>query len=183
MLPADVPSEPGDMTRFIEHFYHARHREALPRLAALAAKVERVHAATDGVPSGLSALLHKMIGQMEVHMKKEELILFPAIRKGGAPGIERPIAVMRDDHDEHSADISRLRELTQNLTPPPSACGTWTTLYSELAAFIRELEQHIRLENEVLFPLFEPAPTADACCASCGALDAPMPSPQESHRR
>jgi regulator of cell morphogenesis and NO signaling len=75
-------------------------------------------------------------------MKKEEIILFPAIRQGRTSGIHRPIALMRDDHDEHGADIARMRELTHNLTPPPNACGSWQTLYEEI-------------ENNVLFPKFE----------------------------
>ena len=154
MLAADVPDNSSDITRYIEKTYHARHREELPRLAALAAKVERVHADSPEVPAGLADLLHRMIGEREVHMKKEELILFPAIRNGGAPGIANPIAAMRGDHDEHGASISHILELTRGLTPPEDACGSWRALYAGLEDFIAELEAHIKLENEVLFPRF-----------------------------
>ncbi|WP_206454348.1 hemerythrin domain-containing protein [Aurantimonas marina] len=153
-VPTDDPAE---LTRWIETHYHARHREQLPELAALAAKVEQVHAAAPEVPAGLSELLRQMIGALEVHMKKEELILFPAIRRGGMPGIENPIAVMRADHDEHGAEIARIRTLTNDLTLPGDACRKWTALYEGLAEFIAELEVHVRLENEVLFPQFETA--------------------------
>ncbi len=151
----NVPQTPAELTIFIEKNYHARHREDLPRLAALAAKVEQVHADAPDVPAGLSDLLRQMIGELEVHMKKEELILFPAIRRGGGPGIASPIAVMRGDHDDHGATVARLRQLTNNLTPPVNACGSWQMLYEDLANFIFELEAHIRLENDVLFPQFE----------------------------
>lgn len=154
MLATDVPETSSDITRFIEQTYHARHREELPRLAALAAKVERVHADSPEVPAGLADLLRCMTGELEVHMKKEELILFPAIRNGGAPGIANPIAAMRGDHDEHGASISRILELTRGLTPPEDACGSWRALYAGLDDFISELKEHIRLENEVLFPRF-----------------------------
>ena len=90
-------------------------------------------------------------------MKKEELILFPAIRRGGMPGIENPIAVMRADHDDHDREIAEIRRLTANLNLPQGACRTWSALYAELAEFIDELQEHIRLENEVLFPRFEEA--------------------------
>jgi regulator of cell morphogenesis and NO signaling len=96
-----------------------------------------------------------MIGELEVHMKKEELILFPAIRKGGGPGIENPIAVMRDDHDDHATEVAAIRRLTGDLTLPDGACGTWTALYAGLNEFITDLEEHVRLENDVLFPQFE----------------------------
>lgn len=151
------PSDPAEVTRYIETRYHARYREQLPDLAALAARVEQVHAGSPSVPAGLSALLQHLIGGLEVHMKKEELILFPAIRRGGMPGIENPIAVMRADHDDHGAEVARIRALTADLTLPDAACRKWTALYEGLAGFIDDFEAHIALENNVLFPQFEPA--------------------------
>mgnify|MGYP003390470922 FL=1 len=150
------------LTHHIETRYHARHREQLPMLTAMAERVEEVHFGDDGVPEGLAVLLQQMIGEMEVHMKKEELILFPAIRRGGMPGIEQPIAVMRADHAGHDRDVAEIRRLTANLTLPEGACGTWTRLYDGLAEFVDDLTEHMRLENEVLFPQFEPAGHADA---------------------
>lgn len=152
----------AELTRYIETRYHARHREQLPPLAEMAAKVEDVHFGDDHVPAGLSDVLRRMIGEMEVHMKKEELILFPAIRRGGGPGIENPIAVMRADHDDHAAEVAEIRRLTRELTLPEGACGTWTALYARLDEFITDLEEHMRLENDVLFPQFEPGNTAHA---------------------
>ncbi|WP_417478476.1 hemerythrin domain-containing protein [Maricaulis sp.] len=150
------PDNPAALTSFIEARYHARHREQLPDLTALASRVERVHAGAAKVPAGLAAVLQLMIGELEVHMKKEELILFPAIRRGGAIGLENPIAVMRADHRDHEAMIAQIRELTDNLTLPDGACRTWTTLYEGLAGFLDDFDAHLQLENEVLFPQFEP---------------------------
>lgn len=150
------------LTRHIETRYHARHRTQLPPLADMAERVEDVHFGDDHVPVGLSSLLRRMISDMEVHMKKEELILFPAIRKGGSPGIEASIAVMRADHDDHDREVAAIRSLTGNLTLPPGACGTWTRLYAGLDEFITDLTEHMRLENEVLFPQFETDRRKDA---------------------
>lgn len=156
MSEVPVPTGAADLTRHIETRYHARHREQLPVLAAMAERVEDVHFGDDGTPDGLSNLLHRMIGEMEVHMKKEELILFPAIRRGGMPGIENPIAVMRADHAGHDTEVQEIRRLTANLSLPDGACGTWTGLYRGLEEFIADLTEHMRLEKEVLFPQFEP---------------------------
>lgn len=147
--------DPAALTRHIESRFHARHREQLPALAALAEKVETVHFGDDHVPEGLADLLKRMIGVLEVHMKKEELILFPAIRKGGGPGIGTPIAVMRADHDDHAHDVAEIRRMTGDLGLPEGACRSWTALYSGLGEFLSDLEEHIRLENDVLFPPFE----------------------------
>jgi regulator of cell morphogenesis and NO signaling len=162
MTHAAPTGDAAALTRYIETRYHARHRTQLPTLAAMAERVEDVHFGDDDVPEGLSDILNRMIGEMEVHMKKEELILFPAIRKGGTPGIANPIAVMRADHDDHGRDVAEIRRLTAGLTPPQGACGTWTRLYAGLAEFIDDLTEHMRLENEVLFPPFEPAGDARA---------------------
>ena len=162
MTDAAPVHDAAELTRHIETRYHARHREQLPQLAAIAEKVETVHYGDADVPEGLPEILNRMIGEMEVHMKKKELILFPAIRKGGGPGIENPIAVMRADHDDHDREIAEIRRLTRNLTLPEGACRSWSRLYSGLAEFIDDLSEHMRLENDVLFPQFEPEHRADA---------------------
>lgn len=145
------------LTRYIETRYHARHRRQLPGLIRLAAMVEDLHCDDDGVPNGLADLLARMLGEMEVHMKKEELILFPAIRRGGGPGIEDPIAAMRADHDNHERELDQIRRLTHDMTLPAGACTSWGTLYAGVAEFIDDLTEHIRLENDVLFPQFDGA--------------------------
>ena len=157
------PQDPADLTRYIEVEYHAKHRAQLPELAALSEKVEMVHIGQASVPAGLSAALRRMIGELEVHMKKEELILFPAIRKvtaegasgGAVAALDTPIAAMRADHDDHEAEVARIRQLTNGLTLPERACRSWTRLYAEVGEFLDDLEEHIRLENDVLFPQFE----------------------------
>ncbi len=156
MTDAAPIHDAAELTRYIETHYHARHCQQLPPLAEMAEKVENVHFGDDDVPEGLSSVLRRMIGVMEAHMKKEELILFPAIRKGGGPGIENSIAVMRADHDDHATEVAEIRRLTAGLSLPQDPCGTWTALYAGLDEFITDLEEHMRLENDVLFPQFEP---------------------------
>lgn len=154
MMSRQPPEDPVELTRFIETVYHANHRARLPALAELAEKVETVHAGQAEVPAGLAGVLRRMVGELEVHMKKEELILFPAIRKA-AQGLDAPIGAMRQDHDDHAAEVAQIRALTNGLTLPEGACRSWTRLYAELGDFVTELEEHIRLENDVLFPPFE----------------------------
>ncbi|GKY87477.1 hemerythrin domain-containing protein [Sinisalibacter aestuarii] len=148
------PQDPASLTRYIEAEYHAKHRAQLPELAALSEKVETVHAGQADVPAGLAELLRRLIGELEVHMKKEELILFPAIRNA-VSGLDAPIAAMRADHDDHEAEVEQIRHLTGGLALPDGACGSWTRLYAGVGEFLDELAAHIRLENEVLFPQFE----------------------------
>ncbi len=101
------PTDPGALPTYIHRRYLDLHSVQSPDAAALALKVERVHADGPEVQTRPAVLLKRMIGALEVHMKKEDLILFPAIRRGGMPGIENPIAMMRSDHDDHEAEAAR----------------------------------------------------------------------------
>lgn len=154
------PEAPKETAALIDHIltrYHAMHREDLASLLPLAARVEQVHADDPEAPKGLARALTALAQEMEAHMSKEELILFPAMRAGGGPGIAHPIAVMRADHDDHADNIALIRDLTRDLTPPDHACGSWRSLYAGTATLLGELADHIALENDVLFPRFEPA--------------------------
>jgi regulator of cell morphogenesis and NO signaling len=141
----------------IETRYHDIHREELADLQPLARKVEAVHADDPDAPKGLAQALATLAAEMEEHMTKEEMILFPAMRAGGAPGIEDPIAVMRADHDDHAENIALIRRITADLMVPDHACGSWRALYAGTEKLLTDLADHIALENEVLFPRFEPA--------------------------
>jgi len=131
--------------------YHARHRLQLPELIRLAQRVEQVHGDRDDCPAGLTDLLRYMQQELESHMLKEEHILFPALLDGMGLQATAPISVMRMEHEQHGAALQRLFELTQQITPPANACNTWHALYSGLDEFVRDLMQHIHLENNVLF--------------------------------
>lgn len=154
----DAPlHDPAALTRHIETRYHARHRELLPALAAMAARVEDVHFGDEDVPEGLSTLLQQMSAEMEAHVEKETAVVFRAIRAGGMPGIDQLISVMRAEHAGRARDVAQIRALTGDLTLPAGACGTWTRLYAGLTEFVADLTECIRLEDEVLLPQFEPA--------------------------
>lgn len=155
MTSSDPPHAPVEIIGHLVSRYHERHRVQLPALVELAVKVERVHGDDPHVPRGLADLLCQLSDELEVHMKKEELILFPAMSKGGMPGIDRPIAVMRADHQDHADSMAEIRRLTGGPKLPEGACCSWTALYDGLAEFLDDLSEHSRIENDVLFPLFE----------------------------
>lgn len=123
----------------------------MPELTTLAERVERVHGGHPQCPAGLAAHLRDMSGELETHMAKEEQILFPMITRGMGAMARGPVSVMRSEHDEHASALSTLDRLTFNLTLPDDACGSWRRLYEGLAAFRRDLTDHIRLENDLLF--------------------------------
>ena len=150
---ADLPTD-----ALIDHIlvcYHEAHRRDLPELILLARKVEAVHAANPAVPAGLADLLREMAGVLEMHMKKEELILFPAMRHNPQALVAQPIRQMRHEHDDHGEALRQIEAITGGLVLPQGACRSWQALYLGLGHLMGELMEHIHLENNVLFPRFE----------------------------
>lgn len=144
------PSRTTD--ELIDHIlsrYHETHRRELPELIRLPRKVEAVHWDSPQVPRGLADTLQQMMGELEIHMKKEELVLFPAMRQGAASNLNLPIAQMRHDHDEHGEYLRQLDNMTGSFT-----CRTWQALYAGTAKLAHDLMEHVHLENNVLFPRY-----------------------------
>ena len=156
---------PGALIDHILERYHAVHRAQLPELIRMASRVEAVHRDNPDVPAGLAQLLESIEREMLEHMEKEEKILFPMLKAGGNPFVVHPIGVMRGEHINHGAQLDRLNALTHDASPPEGACNTWRALYSGIAQLNDDLINHIHLENNVLFPQFEPEQVRQNGCA------------------
>ena len=59
---------------------------------------------------------------------------------------------MMMEHETVGGLMQELRHVTGDYTTPPDACISYRTLYDALAAFEKDLHQHIHLENNILFP-------------------------------
>ena len=140
--------------QLIDHIlvrYHDVHREQLTELHRLAHLIEGVHGDHPQCPHGLAEHLAVLHQELESHMQKEEQILFPLLKRGLSIQASGPIAVMRREHEDHGEAVAQLQSLTHNLTPVAGACGSWQALYTLLHTFINDLNQHIHLENNILF--------------------------------
>lgn len=142
----------GDLIGHILASYHDKHRRDLPELIRLAARVEAVHRDHPDCPHGLAAALRDTLAELELHMQKEEQILFPMIGRGMGRAAGGPISVMNSEHDEHGERLRRLEQLAHNFELPPGACNTWRATYSGVHALVDDVMEHIHLENNVLFP-------------------------------
>ena len=150
-----VRPEPSDA--LIEHIlkrYHETHRRELVELVRLARKVEAVHAAHPEVPRGLADELEGLHLDLDEHMRKEEMALFPMMLSGGHAMIGFPIEQMRQEHRHHGTRLVRLEEIGREFVAPDDACRSWCALYAGVARFVDDLRQHIHVENNVLFPRF-----------------------------
>jgi regulator of cell morphogenesis and NO signaling len=148
----DALDSPALIDLILERF-HAGHRAELPALAALARQVEAAARRHPAAPAGLAELLDRLQVTLASHMQKEEDGLFPAMRAGATPAA-LAVEIMRDEHDEAVEDLRQLVRLTRDHTVPADASAGWRELCDRTRRFEAELREHIRLENEVLFPRF-----------------------------
>jgi regulator of cell morphogenesis and NO signaling len=143
------------LPELIDHIfvrYHEPLRRTLPVLVELARKVESRHADKATCPRGLAALLAEVESSVADHLAKEEQILFPLIKAGRGAQAQMPIRVMYQEHEDHGANLHKIRALTNDLQEPEEACESWRALYASLRELEAELQEHIHLENNVLFP-------------------------------
>ncbi len=140
--------------QLIDHIltnFHQVHRQQLSELQALAQQVENVHSAHPLCPKGLADHLANIALELEQHMQKEEMILFPMLAKNASAMVFGPISVMKAEHQDHFAEIEGIYRLCPNLIPHQEACNTWRSLYQGLQQFINDINTHIHIENNVLF--------------------------------
>jgi regulator of cell morphogenesis and NO signaling len=150
--------EQATLSSLIQHILDTHHsylREALPKIAGLC---QTAGEATIG------GALEGLRDEIESHLWKEEMVLFPLIRSleaaseagRAAPpshcgSVQNPIRVMEQEHAGAKQALARLRELTgdygQTEARPLSA-----ELVAELARLDEDLHRHIHLEDDILFP-------------------------------
>ncbi|MBX9952277.1 MAG: iron-sulfur cluster repair di-iron protein [Candidatus Obscuribacterales bacterium] len=150
-----------ELTQHILASYHNPLRLELSRIQALSEKVARMHGRKHPEMLEVQDLFARFKEEQEMHMQKEELILFPSIcaiearketHSGGVTGLERPIDVMIREHDEAGSDLLRMRNLTNSFTPPSDACNSYKLLLHSLAQLESDMHQHVHKENNILFP-------------------------------
>ena len=148
----------GHLIRQILSRYHSAHRRDLPQLCALARRVESHHAYDPNAPHGLTDLLQRIWSELEGHMRREERFLFPSMLRKAA-GLDNSLAETRKQHARQAGRLRQIAWLTHGFTPPEGACPDWWKLYALTFSFVDDLDEHMQLENEVLFPSFELRPS------------------------
>ena len=166
----DVPEDRSawSPTRMLDHVLEHHHpyvRRQIPMIEEYLTKLIVRHGATRPELLRALELFGGLARDLEHHMEKEERILFPyicaliAARAANAPlpqtpfgTIQNPVRMMEAEHQQAGQDLWLLRALTNGFAPPSDACSTWRACYAELAAFERDLHEHVHLENNLLFP-------------------------------
>jgi regulator of cell morphogenesis and NO signaling len=156
----------GELVKHIVETHHEYLKRELPALSQRLEKVISVHGARD--PETLprmQAVFAALRAELEMHLHKEETILFPFIAEYGRAelqnrpmppvpfgSIANPIAMMEREHGNAGNALAEIRELTHGFVLPTYACSTVGALFQGLQALEADLHVHIHLENNILFP-------------------------------
>lgn len=162
----DYQSWPIDLLAdYIEKKHHRYVESKIQEIKPYLDKICRVHGDRHPELFEIHEQFNAAAGELAMHMKKEELVLFPFIRKMvkarqentqlDAPHfgtVENPIQMMRHEHNTEGERFRKIEALSNNYTPPADACNTYRVTFSLLKEFEADLHLHIHLENNILFP-------------------------------
>ena len=162
----DYQSWPLDLLAdYIEKKHHRYVQEKTLEIQPYLDKICKVHGERHPELLEIKEEFNASAGELAAHMKKEELILFPFIRKMTKAKLENikvdaahfgtvknPIQMMMDEHTVEGNRFRKIEELSNNYTPPLDACNTYRVSFALLKEFEQDLHLHIHLENNILFP-------------------------------
>lgn len=162
----DYQSWPLDLLAdYIEKKHHRYVEQRSLEIKPFLDKLCKVHGDRHPELFEINGLFTSSVSALAQHMKKEELVLFPFIRKmvqakaNGQPletphfgTVENPVAMMMHEHDTEGERFREIARLTDDYQPPADACNTYRVTFALLQEFEDDLHKHIHLENNILFP-------------------------------
>lgn len=172
-----VQSEPADRSQnysawslsfladYIVNTHHAYLKENDEQIAAYARKIAAVHGAHHPEVIKISAIFDKITTDMSAHLKEEEEVFFPAIKRIDAAKINRNAPEKKDldtirvsldklllEHETIGDAVHEIHHLAKSYVIPDDVCNTFVVTYQKLKEFEDDLHKHVHLENNILFP-------------------------------
>lgn len=150
---------------YIVNHFHSYTRQAMPQIAEYAATVARVHGDAHPETIAIAGLWPQVQEEMGMHMQREELLVFPYIKRlarsqeeGIAPrplttgSMGELVAKLEAEHEAAGSALAEMARLSNGFTTPADGCNTYRALYGFLGEFEATTKKHIHLENNILFP-------------------------------
>ena len=140
----------AELTDYIESRHHTYLRDVLPHITELFNAVLKPHGANHPELFRAHAAIGRLRTDLEQHLVKEEVQLFPELGEGNTRNTAALAAQIVAEHEAAGALLKQLRALLDDYTAPEDACRTYRLLLEELANLEADLFQHIHLENNIL---------------------------------
>ena len=146
--------------------YHLSADQQIKEIKPALEKASDEYGAQYPVIAEIKKLFDEAAGIIAVHQKKEELILFPFIRKmadaeknhkefvtpHATKSVESPVNMLTHEHHQQSDLFQKIAELSHDYTSPEDVDGAFQDSLRLLKEFELKLHQHLHLENNILFP-------------------------------
>ena len=142
-----------ELIDFLVNVHHASLHRQLPEFDRWFVRALKVHADHIGELLPVYKLFTALRTELEPHLLKEEMMVFPAILNRRPP--EEMKSVLKELEAEHAGagdTLRKLNALTDGYKTPEFACQTVEMLYDGLMRLESALHDHIYLENNILFP-------------------------------
>lgn len=149
---------------FLVNIQHEYKEENILLLKEYGEKVAAIYGEEYKELIEINLLILRVADNILEHMKNEERIIFPYIKKlidantkkivtntSNSP-LNILIDIIEDDHEKVSKTFKKIAELTNNYKIPENACISFKVLYLKLQQFEELLNNHIHIENNILFP-------------------------------
>lgn len=157
------------LSDYIVNTHHIYVKKTMPDLLHYTQKIAQVHGSNHPELVVIAKIIHEVVKELKQHIKQEEEVLFPAIRRllqlkdeTAKAIIIEEITRMNSEHEFAGGSLDHINEITQGYALPEDACNTYRVAFELLAAFEDDLHTHVHLENNILFP--KALSLANSCC-------------------
>ena len=153
------------MADYIVRTHHHYEINVIPQIQSLIDKVVDRHGANHSELKLIKGLFKQLSNELLLHMRKEELVLFPFIKElidaessfkpvtlPAFGSITSPISVMNMEHQTSGIMLNQLFRLGNGYQISDDADETFRELYLNLKEFDDDLRHHIHVEDNILFP-------------------------------
>lgn len=160
--PVSVDIEQLSLSELIEHIVDTHHlflKNAIPQAELHLAKIVSVHGGNHPELKQILNLFADLKNDILLHLKKEEEVLYPEIKKLESskkinPGnsLSKIIDEIESEHKIVGSIADTIREITNRYSVPDDGCNTFKITYNELKEIEHDLHIHIVKENQILHP-------------------------------
>lgn len=147
------------LSDYIVNTHHKFVLKTLPDLVFYTRKIADVHGENHPELIEVAALFTQINEELLQHLKNEEEVLFPAIKKAEKEAsvevkatIVSEITRMQGEHEFAGGAMDKINVLTKNYLIPDDACNTYRVSLKLLEQFEDDLHVHVHLENNILYP-------------------------------
>lgn len=162
----DYESWPLDLLAdYIVKTHHRYSDQQITKIKPYLDKIAQVHGDHHPELFKIKEIFNQIAGEISAHTKKEEIIVFPFIKKlinakeknlpyenPQARTVEDPVNMLRHEHDNQGDAFKQMAALSNDFTTPEDGCNTYRVTFGLLKEFEQDLHKHIHLENNILFP-------------------------------